>query len=375
MGVFYDPAPSQPGECLYQGDAESLDFPNDGGGSCYMPLPENIDFCCLALDGPRLEVEGTNTLIQGLTVSNSPAPIELDGTWEHWLGTLQTDSFKGSSLVILAQEHSSYAGSSETVRLSIERRVRLFHYALILLGCGYNSGVMMVGGNTSNGHLHIGPISPGLTPCRHPQYRKHKLISKSHLKRAAAMLVSLEHVYDHVPGADYRRIRKGFNSWVQAVENTDPAQGLHSFVRAAEAIIRPTTTTWTDRKVTKTFVNRGQTFTGKSKKNERLLRQLYNLRSCIEHVKNILPVVHKPRGVSRDEAFAFRALQAEIFASAIYSRIFTNDALREQLRTERRVEGFWRRSDANRGSLWGKSIDLSATGRREFSSMRPLDIL
>ena len=341
-----------------------------------MPLPDNIDFCCLALVGPHLEEPGANTLLPGLTVSSSPAPIELDGTWKNWLGMIQADSFRESSLVIMAQHRSTDAGTSETVRSNIERRTRLLHHAPILGGCGYNSGVLMVGGNTSNGHLHIGPITHGLTPCHHPQYRKYKRVSKSQLKRAADILLSLEHVYDHAPGFDYRRIRKGFNSWIEGVESTDPAKGLHSFVRATEAILRPTTTTRTDRKITKTFLVRGQTLTGCSKRSERMLRQLYNLRSCIEHVKNIDPALHKPRGVSRDEAFAFRALQAEILASAIYSRIFLNEALREQLRTEARVEGFWRRSDPDRRALWGRRIDLNAAARREFHSLRsPLDLL
>jgi hypothetical protein len=339
-----------------------------------MSLPDNVDFCCLALAGPRLEVPGASMLLPGLTVGDSTAPIDLDNTWKTWLGTIQADSFERSSLVIIAQHYSSDAGASEPVRLNIERRTRLLHYALILGGCGYNSSVLMVGGNTSNGHLHIGPITHGLTPCQHPQYRKYKRVSNSQLKRAAAILVSLEHVYDHQPGFDYRRIRKGFNSWIQGVESTDPAQALHSFVRAAEAIIRPTTTTRTRRAITGTFQTRGQTFTGRSKQNERLLQQFYNLRSCIEHVKNILPELHKPKGVSH-EAFSFRALQAEIFASTIYSRIFLNDALREQLRTETRVEGFWRRSEANRRNLWGKSVDLSAAARREFNSTAPLDLL
>ena len=139
-------------------------------------------------------------------------------------------------------------------------------------------------------------------------YRRAKRITAQDLKRAATMLVSLERVYDHAPGREYRRIRKGFNSWIQGVESQDPAQGLHSFVRAAEAIIRPTTTTWTQRAITKTFVTRGQTFTGHSTQIERLLRQFYDLGYCIENVKNIEPALHKPRNVPRDEAFAFRAL-------------------------------------------------------------------
>lgn len=340
-----------------------------------MPFPDNVDFCCLALSGPRLEMQGTTNLAPGLSVSDSAANVDLD-FWAKWLGTLQADSFRRSSVVITAQRHGRDAGANYEARQMIERRVRLLHYALVLVGCGYNSGVLMVGGNTAGGHLHLGPISIGLAPCKQPQYRRTKRISAQDLRRAASMLVSLEHVYDRAPARDYRRIRKGFNSWIQGVESQDPAQGLHSFVRSAEAIIRPTTTTWTRRPIKKTFSARGQTFTGPSVQNSRLLEQLYDLRSCIEHLKNIEPALHKPRNVHRDEAFSFRALQAEILASTIYSRIFTNDVLREQLRSELRVEGFWRRRYANRRALWGRSIDVGATANREFLSSRlPLDLL
>src|SRR6267142_1424047 len=126
-----------------------------------MPLPDNIEFCCLALDGPSIDVEGVEVLLPGLTVSNSTAPIELDAVWEHWLGTIQAESFKESSLVIRAEQRSSDSGASEPVGLKLEQRVRLFHYALILEGCGYNSSALMVGGNISKGSLHIGPVSAG----------------------------------------------------------------------------------------------------------------------------------------------------------------------------------------------------------------------
>jgi hypothetical protein len=233
----------------------------------------------------------------------------------------------------------------------------------------------MVQGNTFGGHLHVGPISTAWTPCYRPEYRRSKRIAMAELRSATTMLVNLELAYGHAPKPEYRRIRKGFNSWIRGVESRDIDQRLHSFVRAAEAIIRPTTTTKKFRRITKTFITRGQTFTGQSRQNERLLEQLYDLRSCVEHIKDVLPEVHKPKGVSRGEAFAFRALQAEIFASAIYSRIFTNDVLREQLRTEQRVEGFWRRRFENRRRLWGRSIDLSATARRQFRSTLSLDLL
>jgi len=336
-----------------------------------MPFRDNVDFCCLALSGTFLEPRGTVELLRDLSVSDSTNHIDLD-FWVQWLGTLQSDSFRSSSFVITAERQGRDAGANHRERERLERRVRLFHWALVLLGCGYNTNMLMVGGHTASGHLHLGPISTGITPCHRPHYRRDRRATAQDLEDAARILVSLEHVYGHVPGPDYRRIRKGFNSWIRGVQSEDPAEGLHSFVRAAEAIIRPTVTTWRrgirGRPITATFLERGQTFTGRSRANQRLLQQLYDLRSCIEHVKNVEPAVHKPRNIHRDEAFAFRALQAEIFASSIYTRIFTNDALREQLRTERSVEGFWRRRENGRKALWGRSIDLRAATNREFQS-------
>jgi hypothetical protein len=263
----------------------------------------------------------------------------------------------------------------EAERTNLEQRVRLLHHALVLQGCAYNSGAIMVQGYTWHGHLHVGPISPTWVPCHRPEYRRYKRVGASQLRVAKTILLSLEHVYGHAPGPDYRRIRKGFNSWIRAIESPDIAERLHSFVRAAEAVIRPTTTTRPYRQIARTFTTRGLTFVGQSRQNERLLKQLYDLRSCIEHIKDIMPQVHKPRGIPRAEAFAFRALQAEILASTIYQRIFTSDTLREQLRTELRVEGYWRRSFENRRMPWGRSLDLSAAARRQFISTLTLDLL
>jgi hypothetical protein len=84
--------------------------------------------------------------------------------------------------------------------------------------------------------------------------------------------------------------------------------------------------------------------------------------------------VRELKGLSPQETFKFRALQCEILASTMYARIFTNDALRERLRTERGVEGYWRRKEASRAALWGESIDLNAAARQGLISMSRLDL-
>lgn len=346
-----------------------------------MPFPDNVAFCCYALNGPYLVSHEPVQVMDGLSVSRNPGPVDLDDTWIRWLGTLQAETFRESDLIITAQsvrrDAYSHLGAREIS--SLEDRVRLFHWALVLLGCGYNSAALMVAGNTYDGHLHVGPISLEWTSCPRPEYRRYRRITEDDLRQAALILVGLEEIYSQVPSPNYRRLRKGFNSWIRGAQSQEGDQRLHSFVRAVEGVTRPTTTTIPSKRnrkgITTKFIERGQTFIGCSPRNERLLRQLYNLRSCVEHLKNILPLVHKPRGIHKDEAFAFRALESEILASTIYQRILSGEALRQRLRTEQSFEGFWRMRDDRRKKLWGETLDLKASMERQFQSRVIPDLL
>jgi hypothetical protein len=122
------------------------------------------------------------------------------------------------------------------------------------------------------------------------------------------------------------------------------------------------------RPITSTFRSRGQTFIGHSTGSDRLLDQLYDTRSSVEHMKDIMPTVRRPRGISAKEAFEFRALQSEILASSIYTRVFCNPELMQCFSTERKVEGFWNRAQVKRMCLWGTPVDLDAEARSQFLS-------
>jgi hypothetical protein len=343
-----------------------------------VPFSEYTDFCCLALSGPTLEAAGTHSLMPGLTVSDSVI-LDLDETWVKWLGSLQADAFRGSSLFILAERQHIFAGGDAGVRQAIERRARLLHNALVLRGCGYNHSMLMVGGSVGGGgSLHIGPITHGLTPSFRPNFRFPRKITFEDLANATEMLISLEHIYHFVPARPYRRLRKGFNLWHQGARETDLNERLHLFLRAVEAVIRPTIAYKRKRKskrppwrqVTYTFTKRGERLIGRSKENARLLRELYAIRSSIEHVQDILPKVRRFKSMDAEKTYQFRVLQCEILASAVYSRILTNPQLREQLRSEQGVEGFWNRGPKRFNDLWGEKIDLGAAAWNEF--IKPL---
>ncbi|MGA3134820.1 MAG: hypothetical protein ABSC88_02400 [Terracidiphilus sp.] len=323
-------------------------------------------------------------MLPGLTVSNTQNNFDLELHWVKWLGTIQADSFRESSLYITAVSQSRHNAGTQPSQQTLDEQVRLLHHTLVLLGCGYNEATLMVGGNTSGGSLYIGPVRRGLTPCNRPYYRKHRRIEMVDLERAKVILTNLEHIYGHAPNPLYKRLRKGFNVWIRGTEETlEWSERLHSFVRASEAIIKPTIIVrrrrvpgknilrTVSRAITATFLSRGQTLIGHSKANERLLNQLYDIRSSVEHTKDIMPVVRKAKGIPSEEAFLFRALQCEILASTIYSRILSNTELMECFSTDKKVEGFWNRTDVKRRSLWGDPIDLEAEARMQFFSHVP----
>jgi hypothetical protein len=350
-----------------------------------MTIPDGNHFCCLALNGPRLKVKQERTVLPGLIVSHEQNSFELEPHWVEWLGTIQANSFRESTLFITAVLDPLAVDTGDVpIPQSLDNRVRLFHYILVLLGCGYNDAMLMVGGEKYHGGgIHIGPVRPGLTPCFHPYYRQSRKIEIEDLSRAAKILENLELIYSHVPGRLYRRLRKGFNVWIRgAQEGEEGIERLHSFVRATEALLKPTIARkrsararkrskkarkpWRD--VTQTFIDRGQTVTGASQRNAKLLRQLYDIRSSVEHIKDIMPSAKKVRGIHTKEVFGFRALQAELLASAAYAKILSGDVLLDAFSTEAKVEGFWRRATLKRQALWGDPINLDAEARQCFLS-------
>jgi hypothetical protein len=334
-------------------------------------------------------VKQEHEVLSGITVSNTQNALELQPHWIEWLGTIQADAFRNSSLYITAVRQSRQESGDIPAHEALDKRVRLLHFALTLLGCGNNTHVLMVGGDSYGDSLHIGPVRSGLTPCFPPYYRKPRKIEIADIEQAAIILTNLELIYSHAPGRLFRRLRKGFNVWIRgAEEGLEWNERLHSFVRAAEAIFKPTTArqqskqnrkrskpqkrTW--RQITQTFVARGQAVLGHSKKSEKLLRQLYEIRSSVEHVKDVTPTVRKPRGISPQEAFGFRALQCEILASTIYKRILSSPDLMDAFSTDTKVEGFWRRAEPKRQRAWGGPIDLEAEARQQFRSQINSDL-
>jgi len=215
-----------------------------------MAFRDNVAFSCLALDDAHLHPDGAIDIDHELQVSDSP-PVDLDGTWVTWLGTVQAEKFRESGLVITAQRAIPRLGAVDPSEL--EHRAHLLHFCLLLQGCAFGGRGLMVSGNTENGRLHVGPLGPVEAHPR-PGYRRFSRTTAERVAEASALMPGAELIYGggNAIFRPYLRIRLGFNSWIFGLRSLHTDHRLHWFVRSLEAILK-----LPRRGITATFVARG----------------------------------------------------------------------------------------------------------------------
>jgi hypothetical protein len=313
--------------------------------------------CSMALNrGPHSPQDVVNAG-HGVSVRNSP-PVELDDTWTTWLGKLQARQFGESKFVIVVRARLGiFANEEGATRELIEHRAQLVHMCLLLSGVGYTGQMLKVCGNKRNAHLHVGPIQQ-LSALPFPPYRHHPRPTVGMIKNAVRLAIRAERTY----GKTYAdRVRRGFRSIVLGWQSHVPDERLHNFIRAVEAIVKPGMGS-----ITKTFCDRAQLFTGRSQQNAQLLKELYDIRSCFEHTKDVLSATGQVSGVRKEHMVAYRSLQAELLASAVYERIFEKPRLMALFSTQNGFDDFWAQPEYKRKRQWGSPINLQAEAQKQF---------
>jgi hypothetical protein len=282
----------------------------------------------------------------------------LDDVWRGWLGSIQVQRFRDSNFVIVAI-HGNEVGQNNLA--TTEQEVLAFQYALLLNGRGYCSGGVQVSGNTQH-ELHVGPISSVLA---HPQIRGRRMLrtDRDLLLRTAELAMPLLALYRHP--VRFMRIRRGLASWARGIQEINPEPRLHHFVRAIEALTRQGRSG-----LTRSFCLRAQLFIGEGKRSYARLKQLYDLRSCIEHVKWWRSEIYRVRGLNVHDTLLYRALEAELVASFAYLVILSSHELQRWFSTERTIAKFWELPEADQRRIWGNPIDMTGEANRLFLPLR-----
>jgi len=324
-----------------------------------MALREDVSFSCLALDEAYLYPGGTVAVSEETEVS-AATPVALDEGWKTFLGSIQADKFERSGLFITTQRAIPRFGRE--AHTESQQTAHLFHYCLLLQGCAFSPSGQIVSGYNENGRVRLEQLGP-IDGHPRPSYRRFTRVTADRIVEAGQLFQGVAPIYagGDYPFRPYRRLRLGFNSWIFGLRSMHVDHRLHWFVRSLEAIMK-----LPRYGITPTFKKRGQEFTGFSTRNEKMFKQLYDLRSCVAHVKEYRQELRKPKGIARDHAFAFWSLCAELLASEVYKRIFQSVAFRDSFLNEARAAGFWRRKPLNRSAVMGTPIDALSLTRQSL---------
>jgi hypothetical protein len=313
----------------------------------FSDLPDGTKFACLSLKEGSL-ADGLSEPLDLLRDRSLWAlfapPFEIPQYWQNWLGSLQTRRFSGSNLFLFAT-----LPSGASVRERREKVDSLF-YAILMHGVpDYQAGLLLIGEKRS------GTADVQSVRADNQYYRPAKFgpaeIDGDTLKSAAAAAGGLQTIYREQQ--NYRRLKQGFEAWVKGVSEEVGIYRLHQFVRAVEAVVKPSTD-----QVREQFIKRCNLFAVRS---AQVLEELYDLRTCVEHMNDWRDVLTQYSSESEQDTIGWkRAYQAELLAGHVYLRILKESKLLENFIDDERIDQFWEEPS------WGEPVDLEIEASRRF---------
>ena len=277
-------------------------------------------------------------------------PFELDKSWEADLGSLTCAEIRRSQFFIVAKCPSELPQILDHEMDKLEQEVLHVRWGLLLLGMP-RSGIQHLMSGAHEGisarmrshseldMLHWIPKDDELT------------INPDQLEKAFALGNARKKLY--VNDGKYQRIKRGLHALFRSFEEDEMGSRFHDLVRAVEAVIYPKKSN-----TTRDFVSRCSSITKTTNKTEQILREIYDMRSKVEHMHHHFDgVAHYP--VSEQEDIAFlRLRQLDRLARTIYIQILENDSLLSMFETDIAIQAFW--DDPNSQQFWQRSLDLSA---------------
>ncbi|HXF05942.1 MAG TPA: hypothetical protein VNM72_11080 [Blastocatellia bacterium] len=318
-------------------------------------IPKGTRFACLALEGASLAngLPEQLDLKDGLWALLRP-PFEMAEHWQEWLGSIQARHFSNSNFLLFGTHPVDQMGVSDR---ELRDKVMSLFYAILMHGVPHYDAALLLTGENWSGTINVQSVT---TPYRY--YRAAKVlparIDENTLMSAAIAAAGLRTIY--ASKQDYRRLKKGFEAWTRGMREGVGIYRLHQFVRAIEAVVKPST-----RQTRRRFVQRCQLFAGRSDQIRNLLGELYDLRSYAEHMNDYQAVLGR-YGPKWETIGSKRAYQAELLASHVYLRILKEDGLRSIFISDESIDQFWRKHDDERVRVWGEAIDLETEVRARF---------
>jgi hypothetical protein len=304
-------------------------------------IPDDHEFVCLTL-GPY--VFGAPENHSAYRLQNAAiyfkSPVAVGDHWPKLLGSVSLDKFYKTRLAFVASDAHKAGAVSEGVDRTVaalENRAYTALRALLLQGNPFES---YVAGLEVRRVFDAGRFREEAALMRprtsHP-WERILSIDDHVLETADSVAGSLNKIFAHPD--EFTRLQRGLDHWDQATMEHRLDLRLHALVRAIEALTAPNR-----GKTQKQFVDRCKGVV-KAPDAERLLHEIYELRSQVEHSNDWrLAFQRTRRSLTADDVellATLRVLQVELIARRGYLRVLLDSAFLEFFRTDELIRQFW----------------------------------
>ena len=278
-------------------------------------------------------------------------PLDVAKHWDEWLGSAKMSSVRDANFVMCATKPSTHPEDYDQDNLDVVKTLDYLLYGILLHGVPeYEQGFLLSGANV-DGEANVRKFSD----LRHyqpsaeiPEFK----LGLTDLQRAAGIVERLRTV--NTGGADWARLRRGLKVLFDGttLSNKD-GDRLHQFVRALEALVKPEV-----MRTRKQFADRiSRTFTCDNEETRKILLQIFDLRSYVEHMHPVLDALAGDEA-TRIATISRRTRQVDFLARCALRRVLESDALTENFRSDVGIDGFWRMPNAERLTVWGQRVDI-----------------
>ncbi len=277
-------------------------------------------------------------------------PVVPGEHWERWLGELPFRDIR-TGLVLTATAPQPSKGLF--VNPKLKQKLDHLAFGLILQGVPDYRESFLIAGANETGKPDARQF--GRARVFYPARGANALtVGRSELDRAVFLAEKLASI--DLKGDDWRRLRRAIDALTKgSAERHLQDERIHQFVRSLEGLILPDKGN-TERQ----FVHRLQTAVIGNKKTHDSLREIFNIRSKVEHLHNALDPLPGATSQEKEILLYRRSRQIDQLARFAISRILENDALRETFRTDAGIADFWKKADDKRAQIWENRLDLDA---------------
>lgn len=321
-------------------------------------IPLSSQFAAITIDPLSISSDLTDSvdLGNGRYIFINPS-FEIEEFWQRQLGEMKAKRIAENSLLLLTVVASAYSDGS--VDRELVRSARSVLYSLFLQGVYFSDGGIVLCGSNSTGRINIRSVQD-LNPFVWPRESVTALLDDAVIDRARIIAGGLESIY--IAENSYRRLKRGFHSYLDGITGKHEETRMRHFVRSIEAFIRPAI-----GKTRSHFVHRGQLFVGYSNEMSKLLGDLYDLRSCPEHMNDIRDLYAGLSDLEIEKRTAMGSFQSEVIANYIYRQAYENAEVLKNFVSDTSIQAFWEKPSKEQRDTWGKPLNVSDAVKDRFN--------